>query len=138
VLKSMLDEGMDPPVPFEVQPKTGRRAAVIGSGPTGMAAAYYLLITGHDVTVFERDPSPGGMLRYGIPQYRLPKVEVLEAEYESVTRLGGRVVVNQGLGRDFTLDDLQLQGYEAVLIAIGCYEVNTLGVPGEDAAEVLD
>ena len=55
-----------------------------------MAAAYYLLIAGHDVTVFERDPAPGGMLRYGIPQYRLPKVEVLEAEYESVMRLGAQ------------------------------------------------
>ena len=65
--------------------RTGRRAAVIGSGPAGMAAAFYLLLAGHDVTVFERDPAPGGMLRYGIPQYRLPKVEVLEAEYESVT-----------------------------------------------------
>ena len=84
VIKAMLDDEIDPPVPFEVQPKTGRRAAVIGSGPAGMAAAYYLLISGHDVTVFERDPAPGGMLRYGIPQYRLPKVEVLEAEYESV------------------------------------------------------
>ena len=90
VIKAMLDDGVDPPVPFEIQPKTGRRAAVIGSGPAGMAAAYYLLIAGHDVTVFERDPAPGGMLRYGIPQYRLPKVEVLEAEYESVTRLGGQ------------------------------------------------
>ena len=138
VLKAMLDEGVDPPVPFEVQPKTGRRAAVIGSGPAGMAAAYYLLIAGHDVTVFERDPAPGGMLRYGIPQYRLPKVEVLEAEYESITRLGGNVVCNQGLGRDFTLDDLQNQGYDAVVVAIGCYDTNELGVPGEDAAEVLD
>jgi NADPH-dependent glutamate synthase beta subunit-like oxidoreductase/formate hydrogenlyase subunit 6/NADH:ubiquinone oxidoreductase subunit I/ferredoxin len=138
VIRQMLDDGIDPPVPFEVQAKTGRKAAVIGSGPAGMAAAYYLLITGHDVTVFERDPAPGGMLRYGIPQYRLPKVEVLEAEYESVTRLGGKMVCNQGLGRDFTLDDLQFQGFDAVLIAIGCYEVNTLGVPGEDAAEVLD
>jgi NADPH-dependent glutamate synthase beta subunit-like oxidoreductase/formate hydrogenlyase subunit 6/NADH:ubiquinone oxidoreductase subunit I/ferredoxin len=138
VLKSMLDEGIDPPVPFEVQPKTGRRAAVIGSGPAGMAAAYYLLIGGHDVTVFERDPAPGGMLRYGIPQYRLPKIEVLEAEYESVTRLGGRILCDQGLGRDFTLDDLQNQGYDAVVVAIGCYETNKLGVPGEDAAEVLD
>jgi NADPH-dependent glutamate synthase beta subunit-like oxidoreductase/formate hydrogenlyase subunit 6/NADH:ubiquinone oxidoreductase subunit I/ferredoxin len=138
VLKSMLDEGIDPPVPFEVQPKTGRRAAVIGSGPAGMAAAYYLLIAGHDVTVFERDPAPGGMLRYGIPQYRLPKVEVLEAEYESVTRLGGRVVCDQGLGRDFGLDDLQNQGFDAVVVAIGCYETNKLGVPGEDANEVLD
>jgi NADPH-dependent glutamate synthase beta subunit-like oxidoreductase/formate hydrogenlyase subunit 6/NADH:ubiquinone oxidoreductase subunit I/ferredoxin len=138
VIKSMLDDGVDPPLPFELQPKSGRRAAVIGSGPAGMAAAYYLLIAGHEVTVFERDPAPGGMLRYGIPQYRLPKVEVLEAEYESVTRLGGRIVCNQGLGRDFTLDDLQNQGFDAVLVAIGCYSTNTLGVPGEDAAEVLD
>ncbi|HSO29638.1 MAG TPA: FAD-dependent oxidoreductase [Candidatus Sulfomarinibacteraceae bacterium] len=138
VLKQMLDDGIDPPVPFEVQPRTGRRVAVIGSGPAGMAAAYYLLVSGHEVTVFERDPAPGGMLRYGIPQYRLPKVEVLEAEYESVTRLGGRIVCNQALGRDFTLDDLQLQGFDAVLIAIGCYDTNKLGVPGEDAAEVLD
>jgi len=138
VLKSMLDDGLDPPVPFEVQPKTGRRAAVIGSGPAGMAAAYYLLIAGHDVTVFERDPAPGGMLRYGIPQYRLPKVEVLEAEYESVTRLGAKIVCDQGLGRDFGLDDLQNQGFDAIAVAIGCYETNKLGVPGEDAEEVLD
>jgi len=138
VLKSMLDDGLDPPVPFEVQPKTGRRAAVIGSGPAGMAAAYYLLIAGHDVTVFERDPAPGGMLRYGIPQYRLPKVEVLEAEYESVTRLGAEIICDQGLGRDFGLDDLQNQGFDAIAVAIGCYETNKLGVPGEDAEEVLD
>jgi NADPH-dependent glutamate synthase beta subunit-like oxidoreductase/formate hydrogenlyase subunit 6/NADH:ubiquinone oxidoreductase subunit I/ferredoxin len=138
VIKAMLDDDVDPPVPFEMAPKTGHRVAVIGSGPAGMAAAYYLLINGHDVTVFERDPAPGGMLRYGIPQYRLPKVEVLEAEYESVTRLGGKMVCNQGLGRDFTLDDLQFQGYDSVLIAIGCYDTNKLGVPGEDAAEVLD
>ena len=138
VLRQMLDDGIDPPLPFEVQTQTGRRVAVIGSGPAGMAAAYYLLINGHDVTVFERDPAPGGMLRYGIPQYRLPKVEVLEAEYESVTRLGGKIVCNQALGRDFTLDDLQLQGFDAVLVAIGCYDTNKLGVPGEDAAEVLD
>ena len=138
VIRSMLDEGQDPPIPFELQPKTGRRAAVIGSGPAGMAAAYYLLIAGHDVTVFERDPAPGGMLRYGIPQYRLPKVEVLEAEYESISRLGGKVVCNQGLGRDFTLDDLQNQGFDAVMVAIGCYDTNKLGVPGEDAEEVLD
>ena len=138
VLKSMLDDGIDPPVPFEIQPKSGRRAAVIGSGPAGMAAAYYLLIAGHDVTVFERDAAPGGMLRYGIPQYRLPKVEVLEAEYESVTRLGGKMVCNAELGKDFGLDDLQNQGFDAVVVAIGCYDTNKLGVPNEDAAEVLD
>jgi NADPH-dependent glutamate synthase beta subunit-like oxidoreductase/formate hydrogenlyase subunit 6/NADH:ubiquinone oxidoreductase subunit I/ferredoxin len=138
VIAEMLDQGVDPPVPFEVKPKTGRRVAVIGSGPAGMSSAYYLLIAGHDVTVFERDPAAGGMHRYGIPQYRLPKVEVLEAEYESVWRLGGQLVVNQALGRDFTLDDLQNQGFDSVVVAIGCYETNKLGIPGEDAAEVLD
>ena len=138
VLKAMLDEGEDPPMPFERQAPSGRRAAVIGSGPAGMAAAFYLLLAGHDVTVFERDPSPGGMLRYGIPQYRLPKVEVLEAEYESVTRLGGKIVCNAGLGVDFTLDDLTYQGFDSVVVAIGCYDTNKLGIPGEDAAEVLD
>jgi NADPH-dependent glutamate synthase beta subunit-like oxidoreductase/formate hydrogenlyase subunit 6/NADH:ubiquinone oxidoreductase subunit I/ferredoxin len=138
VIKDMLDDGIDPPLPFERQAASGRKVAIIGSGPAGMAAAYYLLLNGHDVTVFERDPAPGGMLRYGIPQYRLPKVEILEAEYESVSRLGGKMVCNQGLGRDFTLDDLQFQGFDSVVIAIGCYETNKLGVPGEDAAEVLD
>ncbi len=138
VLRAMLDDGIDPPIPFELQPKSGRRAAVIGSGPAGMSAAYYLLIAGHDVTVFERDPAPGGMLRYGIPQYRLPKVEVLDAEYESVARLGAKIVCNQALGRDFTLDDLQNQGFDAVLVAIGCYDTNRLGVPNEDADGVLD
>ncbi|MFZ5853689.1 MAG: FAD-dependent oxidoreductase [Chloroflexota bacterium] len=138
VLRAMLNEGIDPPLPFEPQAASGRRVAIIGSGPAGMSAAYYLLLNGHEVTVFERDPAPGGMLRYGIPQYRLPKVEVLEAEYESVVRLGGRIVCNQALGRDFTLDDLQGQGFDAVLVAIGCYATNRLGVPGEDAEGVLD
>ena len=138
VLKLQAATGAAAPVPFTVQPQTGKRVAVIGSGPAGMSAAYYLLIAGHDVTVYERDPAPGGMLRYGIPQYRLPKVEVLEAEYDSVSQLGGKVVCNMELGKDFTLDDLQNEGFDAVCVAIGCYDTNKLGVPGEDGDGVLD
>ena len=97
-----------------------------------MSAAYYLLLSGHDVTVFERDPEPGGMLRYGIPEYRLPKKEVLEPEYESVWRLGGRIECNKALGRDFSLDDLRDQGFDATIVATGCYDTNKLNVPNED------
>ncbi|CAN5213540.1 hypothetical protein BH24CHL7_BH24CHL7_01640 [soil metagenome] len=137
VLKAQA-AGTKAPVPFEIQPTSGKRVAVIGSGPAGMSAAYYLAIAGHEVTVFERDPAPGGMLRYGIPQYRLPKVEVLEAEYQSVWDLGVKIVTDAALGRDFTIDDLQNQGFDAVCVAIGCYDTNELGVPGEDADGVID
>ena len=139
VIKSMLDDDLDPPIPFERQPATGRRAAVIGSGPTGMAAAYYLLLSGHDVTVFERDPAPGGMLRYGIPQYRLPKVEVLEAEYESVTRLGGKIVVQPGpraaTSRSTTCSTRASTRSSSRSAAT---TRTRSGIPGEDAPEVLD
>jgi NADPH-dependent glutamate synthase beta subunit-like oxidoreductase/formate hydrogenlyase subunit 6/NADH:ubiquinone oxidoreductase subunit I/ferredoxin len=138
VLRAQRDEDVDPPLPFEKQAPSGRRAAVIGSGPAGMSAAYYLLLAGHEVTVFERDPAPGGMLRYGIPQYRLPKVEVLEGDYEAVTRLGGKMRCNQELGKDFTVEDLQNQGFDAVVVAIGCYDTNKLGIPDEDADGVID
>ncbi len=130
--------GVRAPVPFEIQPASGKRAAVIGSGPAGMAAAYYLAIAGHEVTVFERDPAPGGMLRYGIPQYRLPKVEILEAEYQGAWDLGVKLVSDAELGRDFTISDLQNQGFDAVCVAIGCYDTNKLGIPGEDSDGILD
>ena len=131
-------KGVKAPVPFEVQASSGKRVAVIGSGPAGASTAYYLAIAGHAVTIYERDPEPGGMLRYGIPQYRLPKDEVLVPEYQGLTDLGVTFTCNAELGRDFTIDDLQNQGYDAVAVAIGCYDTNKLGVPGEDAKGVLD
>jgi formate dehydrogenase major subunit len=137
VLKAQA-AGTKAPLPFEVQSSSGKRVAVIGSGPAGAAAAYYLAIAGHEVTIYERDPAPGGMLRYGIPQYRLPKVEVLEAEYQGLTDLGVKIVCDAELGRDYSIDDLQNQGYDAVAVAIGCYDTNRLGVPGEEAEGVLD
>jgi NADPH-dependent glutamate synthase beta subunit-like oxidoreductase/formate hydrogenlyase subunit 6/NADH:ubiquinone oxidoreductase subunit I/ferredoxin len=137
VLKAQAG-GARAPLPFERKPATGKRVAVVGSGPAGMSAAYYLAIEGHDVTVLERDPAPGGMLRYGIPQYRLPKVEILDAEYQAVWDLGVHLVTGVELGRDFSIDDLQNEGYDAVLVAIGCYDTNKLGIPGEDADGVID
>jgi NADPH-dependent glutamate synthase beta subunit-like oxidoreductase/formate hydrogenlyase subunit 6/NADH:ubiquinone oxidoreductase subunit I/ferredoxin len=137
VLKAQA-AGVKAPTPFDPQPPTGKRVAVIGSGPSGMSAAYYLSLSGHAVTVYERDADAGGMLRYGIPQYRLPKVEVLEAEYQSVWDLGAKLVTGTELGVDFTIDDLQNEGYDAVLVAIGCYDTNKLGIPGEDADGVID
>jgi NADPH-dependent glutamate synthase beta subunit-like oxidoreductase/formate hydrogenlyase subunit 6/NADH:ubiquinone oxidoreductase subunit I/ferredoxin len=131
-------EGIEPPIPFERQPATGKRVAVVGSGPAGMSAAYYLLLAGHDVTVLEKDPEPGGMLRYGIPEYRLPKKTVLEPEYECVWRLGAKFEGNQALGRDYSLDDLRGRGYDATVVAIGCYSSNTLGVEHENAIGVID
>ena len=93
---------------------------------------------GHDVTIYERDQKPGGMLRYGIPEYRLPKDSVVDGEYQSILDLGGRFECGRALGTDFTIDDLQNQGYDAVCVAIGCYNTNKLGVPGEDADGVFD
>ena len=90
------------------------------------------------VTVYERDPDAGGMLRYGIPEYRLPKDRVLGPEYEAVWSLGAKLVTGAELGVDFTVDDLQNQGFDSVLVAIGCYDTNSLGIPGEDAEGVID
>ncbi|MGD8485337.1 MAG: FAD-dependent oxidoreductase [Chloroflexota bacterium] len=137
VLKAQAD-GVKAPLPFDQQRATGKRVAIIGSGPSGMSAAYYLSLNGHAVTVYERDPDPGGMLRYGIPEYRLPKERILEAEYQAVWDLGARLVTGVELGVDFTIDDLQNEGYDAVLVAIGCYDTNKLGIPGEDADGVID
>jgi formate dehydrogenase major subunit len=137
VLKAQK-EGIEPPLPFESEPKSGKRVAVIGSGPAGMSAAYYLLLSGHDVTVFERNAAPGGMLRYGIPEYRLPKADVLEPEYEAVWKLGGKLECNKELGKDFSLDDLTRQGFDASVVATGCYDTNKLRVPNEDADGVID
>ena len=131
-------DGIEPPLPFEAQPSTGKRVAIVGSGPAGMAAAYYLLLSGHDVTVFERDAAPGGMLRYGIPEYRLPKAEVLEPEYETVWRLGAKLELNQELGHDFSLDDLRDRGFDATIVATGCYETNKIGVPNDTAEGVIE
>ena len=133
----MVMEMEQAPTPFPQEAATGKRVAVVGAGPAGMSAAYYLGLRGHAVTVFDRREKQGGMLRYGIPEYRLPKVK-LDKELNCVWQLrdtefkGGRE-----LGRDFTVDDLLTQGYDAVFLGIGADVSNEMRVPGEGLPGVL-
>jgi NADPH-dependent glutamate synthase beta subunit-like oxidoreductase len=133
-LKRYLSEaGGELPLP-ERAPETGKRVAVVGSGPAGMLAAWDLAVKGHTITVYDAQSEPGGMLRWAVPAYRLP-LEVLGAEWGRLEALGVSFQGNTALGRDFTLE--QLSGdYDAVVLALGCPQSRRLGVEGEDAAGV--
>ena len=111
------------------------KMAIIGAGPAGLSCAYYLRTRGYDVTVFEKDPEPGGMLRYGIPSFRLEK-DVLAAEIDVLRQMGVEFRCGVEIGKDLTLSQLKQQGYKAFYLAIGLQGGRKLGVPGEDAAGV--
>ncbi|PIU52943.1 MAG: 4Fe-4S ferredoxin [Deltaproteobacteria bacterium CG07_land_8_20_14_0_80_60_11] len=112
------------------------RVAIIGSGPAGLACAYHLALKGYRPTIFEALPKAGGMLRVGIPDYRLPK-DILDREIDHILRLGVELKTNTALGRDFTLDGLFDQGYKSVFLGIGCHVGKPLGIPGEEAEGVI-
>jgi NADH-quinone oxidoreductase subunit F len=112
----------------KVAPPNGKKVAVIGAGPAGLSAAYFLVQRGYGVTVFESLPVAGGMLAVGIPEYRLPK-DVLKAEIAAITDLGVEIKLNTALGRDITTEQLFSQGYGAVLIATGAHAGQKLGTP---------
>jgi formate dehydrogenase major subunit len=131
-----MDMASDDPYVPEVKPDTGKKVAVVGSGPAGMTAAYFLRRQGHDVTVLESLPEFGGMLRYGIPEYRLPK-DVLDAEIQQILNLGVKARANVQLGEDFSIDYLFKSGFDAVYLAIGAQNSSRMGVPGEDITGVL-
>jgi len=116
--------------------KREEKVAVIGAGPAGLTAAHFLARDGYGVTVFEALPVAGGMLRVGIPDYRLPP-SVLEKEVQAITRLGVEIRYNTALGRDITLDGLFADGYKAVYLAIGAHASLKLGIPGEEAPGVI-
>lgn len=119
-----------------VKESTGRKIAVVGSGPAGLTVAFYLRRKGHEVTVFEARAKSGGMMRYGIPSYRLPE-EVLEKEIGQILSLGIRLETGKRLGRELTLDQLKNDGYQAVFIATGLQESRRIGLEGSDFADVL-
>jgi len=112
------------------------KVAIIGSGPAGLSCAYHLARRGYSSTIFEALPVTGGMLRVGIPDYRLPK-NILDQEIDSILRLGVELKLNTALGRDFTLDSLLSNGYKAVFLGTGCHVGMKLGVPGEDSEGVM-
>ena len=115
----------------QTAPPTGKRVAVIGGGPAGLTTAYFLAIQGHAATVFEAQEVMGGTTYLGIPAYRLPR-EVIDAEVKAIAEAGVEIKTGTALGRDFTLDDLRAQGYDAVFLGIGAHEGYRLGIKGED------
>jgi formate dehydrogenase beta subunit len=109
--------------------KNGVRVAVIGAGPAGLSCAHDLALFGYEVTVFEAQSVAGGMLRLGIPEYRLPR-ELIRMEINAILSLGVELKINSAIGRDFTIGDLRRQGYQAVFVAIGAHKSRDLRIPG--------
>jgi heterodisulfide reductase subunit A-like polyferredoxin len=125
-------EGKVEPIPKIHEEKI----AIVGSGPTGLAAAYELVKNGYPVTVFESLHEVGGMLRVGIPEYRLPK-NLLEIEIKRMRDLGMEIQTGTVIGKDLTIEQLQQKGYKAILIAVGAQESWKLGIEGEDLRGVI-
>jgi len=127
-------KGLDSPVKFPVT--KADKVAIIGAGPAGLTAGYYLARKGYPVRIFEALPVPGGMLAVTIPGHRLPK-DILGEDIDYLIKSGVSIKTHMALGKDFTLDDLHSQGYKAVFIATGAHKPIEIGVPGEEAEGVL-
>ena len=124
------------PVPQpQPAPATGKSVAIIGGGPGGLSAAYYLALMGHRVTVYEKQKQLGGMMRYGIPSYRLPR-QLLEAEIASILSVGIQVRTGVDVGTDITFDQLKRR-YDCLYISIGAHTDKKTGIEGEDSQGVI-
>ena len=128
--KMAVDNAGDVPVPACNEP-TGKKVAIIGGGPGGLSAAYYLALMGHKVTIFEQRKQLGGMLRYGIPNYRFPRKK-LDEEIDSILSTGIEVKKNISVGKDISFDDITKE-YDATYISIGAHADKKIGIEGEDA-----
>jgi heterodisulfide reductase subunit A-like polyferredoxin len=122
----------DIPVP-EITPRD-EKVAIIGSGPGGLTAAYFLALDGYQVSVYESMPEAGGMMRYGIPEHRMPRA-VLDAEIENLKRYGIEIHTNTTIGRDLTIEELQEHGAGAIFLAIGAWKGLKLRIPGEETSQ---
>ena len=129
------DLASDKPFVAEKEAATGKKVAVIGGGPAGLNAAYYLAIAGHEVTVYDAMPEMGGMLRYGIPEYRLPKA-VLAKEVKAIADMGVTMKNNVKIGVDVSFDEIR-NSADAVLVTVGAWKGSTIGCAGEDLNGVL-
>jgi heterodisulfide reductase subunit A-like polyferredoxin len=129
-----LEHGIEKVEP--IAKKHEEKIAIVGSGPTGLTAAHELVKKGYPVTVFESSPEPGGMLRTGIPEYRLPK-KLLEIEIKRLKDLGVNIQSCTTIGLDLTIGQLQQEGYKAILIAIGAQKSRKLGIEGENYEGVI-
>lgn len=132
--KFAVDHSGDVPVP-PCGPSTGKKVAIAGGGPGGLSAAYYLALMGHRVVVYEKESRLGGMLRYGIPNYRFPR-ERLDQDINAILSTGIEVRLNSKIGGEITISSLR-EEYDAVYIAIGAHNDKKIGIPGEDAEGVL-
>ena len=128
------NENLPPPERAEI--KFDEKVAIIGAGPSGLTAARDLALLGYKTTVFEAKPEAGGMLRFGIPEYRLPKA-ALQQDIDRVLGLGVELRVNQAAGKDFTVDSLLADGYQAVFLGVGLQGGRPLPIPGNDAKGVF-
>ena len=126
-----------PPVRKTYDQYAGTKAAIIGAGPAGLTAAYYLAAAGIKVTVFDRNEKPGGMLTYGIPAFRLEK-EVIDSEIEVIRALGVDFVMNTEVGKDITIPELREQGYKAFYIAIGAQKGSSLNLENDNLANIYN
>lgn len=108
------------------------KIAIIGAGPAGLSCAYFLAMTGYKPTIFEKNDEPGGMLRYGIPSYKLEK-KLLDAEIDVIREMGVEIKCGVEIGKELTIEELREQGYKGFYIAIGCQKGRMPGVPGQDA-----
>lgn len=131
------DNDLNSGAPYKAQaaPKSGKKVCIIGGGPAGLTAAYYLMLKGHDTIIYDAMPKMGGMLRYGIPEYRLPD-SVLDAEITLLETDGIVLKNNVSVGKDVTLEELRKE-YDAVFVAIGAWLSTKLGCAGDDMPGVL-